>query len=303
MSFPVLAGDVEMLSLRRYVTQKLSRPLPPDGSSAPRRLDGRSLLELRSLDVVRGDVAGRAAASAPWLQLTLGSTLVAAGLSFTLGPTKDDRPTRGRLCVRVSTGVVEDPAPCRVLERFVQDALSTFFDLRQLVVIRGEACWAITVDVRVIAADGGLRAACVYAVALLLDGLELPRTRLPNDQFTQPCVLQLSSRPFCVTYTAHGGAAVIASDASAVEELAADQQASVVVAMPAAVEPPSKKDPAPSPSTTTFGFERSAVQQPSVLLLEVDGGEPSVGTTFVDEVVRRTMALAAGPVAGYSPWK
>jgi exosome complex RNA-binding protein Rrp42 (RNase PH superfamily) len=265
MSFPPYVGDVEALSLRRHLTHRLQ---PHPDTALPARLDGRGAADVRPCAVVR-DVAPGSVAS---LQLALGDTLVAAGLSLSLGPTKESRPGHGRMNVRVSSGLVEDPAPCRVLETFLNDVLSSCFNLRQLLVLPNEACWVVTADVVVIAADGGLREACLYAVALLLDGLQLPRAKLPNDTYTVPATLRLSSRPLCVTLSVLFNGDVILSDATAMEELAAEQLVTVVV-------------------------DASA----SLLYAALHGGH-AVGSHVLEEAIRRTVVLAQS-ADGSSPWK
>ena len=270
MSFPPFVGEVEVLSLRGHLLGKLSALRKAGDVSGPSlRVDGRGSRDVRQCTVTRGVAHGTLAS----LQYSAGNTLLVAAISLTLGPTETSHPDRGRLSVHVSSPLVEDVAPCRVIEAFASEILASCFDLGQLVVVPGEACWVLTIDLVITAADGGLRAACVHAAALLLNGFNLPRTKLPNDTYTAPLALKLSGLPVCFTAGFVFDGELMLADATATEEIVCDQQVSVVL------------------DASKLGGE------PSLIFAGHHGGNP-LSSSVMLQVVKS--AAAAMPAA--SPW-
>ncbi|KAG5495667.1 hypothetical protein GH5_03332 [Leishmania sp. Ghana 2012 LV757] len=169
-----------------------------------------------------------------------------------LGPPRPDRPAAGRLTVHVEAPFVEHlsggPAssnhrsvqymitsgstdlPLRQLEGYIGTVLDGCFDLSQLSIYEGEACWVLSVNVLLLSFDGGLRANSLHAVLTALHKLHLPRTRLPNGDVIEGRQVKLSCMPVACTFGFLAGAQVqLVADTTAIEEYVADGLITVAV--------------------------------------------------------------------------
>lgn len=221
MSFPPNTDSVELESFRQHILQKLSTCR--SGTSDGTRLDGRRPDDTRRPVVTRNVVAGTVAS----VQYQCGETLLVSSVSCTMGPPV--QPDAGRIIFSVSSPFAEDPNAIRLLEAFLTDSISMCFDTKTLCILPGEACWIVNVDIVLMALDGGLRAACLHAAALLFQELTLPQAKLPNSMYSVATTLKLSCVPHAATFAVLFSAEVILVDASAAEESVADALVTVVV--------------------------------------------------------------------------
>nr|CAO85913.1 exosome subunit EAP2 [Leishmania tarentolae] len=169
-----------------------------------------------------------------------------------LGPPRPDQPAAGRLHVHVEAPFVEHlggganstnprsfqymiasgnaDLPLRQLEGFIGTVLDSCFDLKQLSIYEGEACWVLKVSVLLLSFDGGLRAGSLHAALAALHKLHLPRTRLPNGDVIAGRQVQLSCMPVACTFGFLAGAQVqLVADTTAIEECITDGLITVVV--------------------------------------------------------------------------
>jgi exosome complex component RRP45 len=168
-----------------------------------------------------------------------------------LGPPRPNTPAAGRLNVHVEAPFLEQlggagganyrsfqyvisngnaDLPLRQLEGYVGAVLDGCFDLRQLCIYEGEACWVLNVNVTLLSFDGGLRAGSLHAVLAALHHLHLPRTRLPNGDVIESRQLRLSCLPVVCTFGFLAGAQVrLLTDTTAIEEYVADGLITVAV--------------------------------------------------------------------------
>ncbi|CBZ29747.1 putative exosome-associated protein 2 [Leishmania mexicana MHOM/GT/2001/U1103] len=169
-----------------------------------------------------------------------------------LGPPRPEQPAAGRLNVHVEAPFVEHLSggaastnyrsfqymiasgnadlPLRQLEGHIGTVLDGCFDLSQLSIYEGEACWVLKVSVLLLSFDGGLRAGSLHAVLAALHKLHLPRTRLPNGDVIEGRQVQLSCMPVACTFGFLAGAQVrLVADTTAIEEHVADGLITVAV--------------------------------------------------------------------------
>ncbi|KAG5470759.1 hypothetical protein LSCM1_02008 [Leishmania martiniquensis] len=169
-----------------------------------------------------------------------------------LGPPRPDQPAAGRLTVHVEAPFVEHLScggasanprsfqymitsgsidlPLRQLEGYIGSVLDGCFDLRQLSIYEGEACWVLSVNVLLLSFDGGLRASTLHATLAALHRLHLPRTRLPNGDVVEGRQVSLSCMPVACTFGFLAGAEVqLVADTTAIEEHVADGLITVAV--------------------------------------------------------------------------
>lgn len=169
-----------------------------------------------------------------------------------LGPPRPEQPAAGRLNVHVEAPFVEHLSggatstnyrsfqymiasgnadlPLRQLEGYIGTVLDGCFDLSQLSIYAGEACWVLKVSVLLLSVDGGLRAGSLHAALAALHKLHLPRIRLPNGDVIEGRQVQLSCMPVACTFGFLAGAQVrLVADTTAIEEHVADGLITVVV--------------------------------------------------------------------------
>jgi exosome complex component RRP42 len=142
--------------------------------AAGKRFDGRSLLDLRPLDV-NFEVSNCAEGSA---RVRLGKTEVLVGVKMTLDSPYPDSPDKGNLMVSgdllplASPRFEQGPPKFEAIElpRLVDRAIreSGMIDLKKLVVQEGEKVWTVIIDIYPINDDGNLvDASTIGAIAAL----------------------------------------------------------------------------------------------------------------------------------------
>lgn len=153
---------------KKYVSSLLSKGL---------RIDGRKLDEYRDIKVEMGVSAKSAEGSA---RVTLGETIVVAGVKMEVGEPFPDRPDEGTIIVNaellpLSSPEFESGPPdvesielARVVDRGIRE--SKAIDFKKLCIKEGEKVWLIFIDVYPINEAGNLfDAATLAALAALKD--------------------------------------------------------------------------------------------------------------------------------------
>ncbi len=146
-----------------------------------KRVDGRKFDEYREIKVEYG-VSKNAEGSA---KVTLGNTVVVAGVKMEIGEPFPDKPDEGILIVNAEFSPIAspefEPGPpneyaielARVVDRGIRE--SGAIDMKKLCISEGEKVWMIFVDIYVMNHDGNLiDASALAAMAALLDA-KLPK--------------------------------------------------------------------------------------------------------------------------------
>ncbi|KPI85869.1 putative exosome-associated protein 2 [Leptomonas seymouri] len=266
MSLPPNTGSVELTAFRAHTAQRLARGERLDKRDFATCRIPTVMREERfsaSSDVSGGSSSGGSNAITTSINPTNNGSLAAvmytdnygACIHCTvrglLGPPRPSAPAAGRLNIHVEAPFLEQldetgganyksfqyiisngnaDLPLRQLEGYIRTMLEGCFDLRQLSIYDGEACWVLNVNVTLLSFDGGLRAGSLHAVLAALHKLHLPRTRLPNGDVIESRQVRLSSLPVVCTFGFLAGEQVrLLTDTTAIEEYVADGLITVAV--------------------------------------------------------------------------
>ena len=162
------------------------------------------------------------------------SVRVACGVTCEFAPVDPEKPTEGRISTTVTFPAICGASPEDVTRRRISDFVNSTFlsclDLKQLVIVEGEVCWVLRIDVVVLEADGGLYDAAVSAVSQALHKSNLPEVPLPdgsgNNTLSKP--LALKRLPICCTFAVVND--VVISDPDSQELLVAQCECAIVLA-------------------------------------------------------------------------
>ena len=151
------------------------------------RQDGRDFLEYRPIKVEKG-ISSSAEGSA---RVTIGDTIVIAGVKMDIGEPFPDTPDKGVLIVNAELTPLSSPkfelGPpgieaielARVVDRGIRE--SNAIDLKKLCIKEGEKVWMVFVDIYPLNDDGNLfDAAALAAIAALQD------TKIPSIKDDKP---------------------------------------------------------------------------------------------------------------------
>jgi exosome complex component RRP42 len=189
------------------------------------RIDGRGQWEGRAVDL-EVDILPRAEGSA---KVTMGDTIVYAGVKFQLMTPYPDRPNEGGLMcgaeVRPVAGRNWEAGPPsaesielgRVVDRGIRE--SGCIDVNSLCIIPGEKAWQVILDLFAISDDGNLfDAFALAAIAALKTAI------VPCEKFEvgEDYPLNVSKTPIMCSYHKVGGRFVY--DADSQEELGGDER-------------------------------------------------------------------------------
>ncbi|MFT4326621.1 MAG: exosome complex protein Rrp42, partial [Candidatus Woesearchaeota archaeon] len=145
------------------------------------RPDGRKLDEYRDITIETG-VSETAEGSA---LVTIGDTMVIAGVKVELGTPYPDTPDEGVLMVGVELSQIasndfESGPPrfdsielARVTDRGIRESKS--LDAKSLCLVKGEQVWMVNVDVTVMNDDGNLFDACGLAAIAAIKDAKFPK--------------------------------------------------------------------------------------------------------------------------------
>jgi len=166
-----------------------------------KRLDGRSLMETRNLNIVFGYDWGSC-------QVSLGRTRVLAQVSAQLTEPRLARPNEGILNIQVELSPMAAPKfdigrlseegveIGRLLERCLKE--SRCLDLESLCVISEEKVWTVRLDLHVLNHEGNLADACSVAGLAALSHFRRPDVTLVGDQVTVHPVHERDPVPLAV---------------------------------------------------------------------------------------------------------
>ncbi|KAG8345402.1 3' exoribonuclease family domain [Trypanosoma vivax] len=231
MSLPPATGAVELASFQQYVLRLLAQN---------KRLDGRSLDAIRLPQIISDSqsITRTDGVLASTLYTDETGTYIQCTVCGLFGPPLAERPEEGRLTVDItapffpSYGADRVTTALREAAHFVRSTIISCMDLKELSILPGEACWVVQVELVVVNADGGLRAASLHAALAALHGMLLPRSRLPNGYEVQGKQLCFHTIPIATTigvYKHSCGELRLLMDTSAAEESVVDGLMTVAI--------------------------------------------------------------------------
>ncbi|AJF62131.1 TPA: exosome complex protein Rrp42 [Candidatus Woesearchaeota archaeon] len=147
------------------------------------RYDGRKKDEYRKITVETG-IAATAEGSA---KVTIGETVVLAGVKFEVGAPYPDQLDKGTMMVnaellpmsnpRFESGPpnIESIELARVVDRGIRE--SNAIDYKKLCIKEGELVWTVIVDITPLNADGNLFDASALAVLLAIKDAKMPKLK------------------------------------------------------------------------------------------------------------------------------
>ena len=189
------------------------------------RIDGRGQWESREIDL-QTNVLPNAEGSA---MVTMGDTIVYAGVKFQIMTPYPDRPTQGGLMtsaeIRPVCGPNWEPGPPseesiemgRVVDRGIRE--SGCIDTNELCILPGEKAWQVILDLFAISDDGNLFVAFALAAIAALRTASVPAERFVVGEDYK---LGVSGTPIMCSYQKVGGRFVY--DATKREELGGDER-------------------------------------------------------------------------------
>ncbi len=202
-----------------------------------RRVDGRGLEEYRPIKVETG-IIGRADGSA---RVSIGDTVVLAGVKYEVGPPFPDTPDLGVLTVNaeflpLASPTFESGPPdenaielARVIDRSLRKAEA--LDLSKLCLIPGKSVWIAWVDIYVLNHDGNLIDASSLAASAALSTSRMPVAEVEGEKvkvnYENKVRPPLAEMPVTVTVAKIGDSLIV--DPALDEEEAADAKLSISV--------------------------------------------------------------------------
>lgn len=197
-----------------------------------KRLDGRKVDEYRKL-VLEKNVFANAEGSA---RVSLGETVVAAGVKFGLEEPFPDLPDKGTISVGVELLPLASPdfesGPpnnksielARVVDRGIRE--SKALDFKKLCVVEGELAWVVFIDLYAINFDGNLFDAFSFGAMAALLNARIPKQedgKIVKGEYSGE--LKLERKPLLSTFAKIGSKMVL--DPNLLEEEAMDARFSV----------------------------------------------------------------------------
>ena len=182
------------------------------------RLDERQFDEMRKVSIQTGAVSSAEGSA----RVTIGDTLVVAGIKMGVGTPFPDSPNEGVLIVSGEfipfADPLFEPGPPREdaieLSRLVDRAIreSKVIDMKKLCITAGEKVWMVNVDIDVIDNGGNMVDAASIAAAAALATTRLPE--LDKDSrpvFGKPTNVKLpmSGIPLCTTFVKIGNSILL----------------------------------------------------------------------------------------------
>jgi exosome complex component RRP42 len=216
------------------IVENLRKKQMRDAISAGKRLDERSLDEIRPIEI-ESDVIKKANGSA-WVKL--GNTEVVAGVKVETGEPFEGLENSGALIITAEVLPIAsphiEPGPpdeetielARVVDRGVRE--SEMLDLKKLVLVPGKIVYTIFVDCSVINVDGNLLDATSYAVVSALASCKLPVFEIKDDKVVDTGKTQeppITTLPVSVTTVKIGD--YLISDPTTEEEACMDARLTI----------------------------------------------------------------------------
>lgn len=187
-----------------------------------KRSDGRGLVDYRSPITVVTGVSETAEGSA---QVTLGDTMVMAGVKLSIEKPYPDTPDQGGISVNVELYPLSsseyEPGPpgiiavelARVVDRGIRE--SKALDLKKLCIEKGEKAWTVNIDIVTLNDAGNLFDACALAAFAALKDTVFPALKDGAADYQEKTKkkLPLSKDPVSVTVFKFGSALLVDPDA------------------------------------------------------------------------------------------
>ncbi|KAL9555642.1 hypothetical protein MBANPS3_002264 [Mucor bainieri] len=195
-----------------------------------RRVDGREVYDMRSLDIKLGSDFG-------YVEVQLGRTRVAANVSAEVVRPMADKPTEGQFLINTEISPMAAPffeSGSRseeevLISRIVEKALrrSRAIDTEGLCIVAGEKVWQIRVDLLFLDHDGNLvDCASIAAITALLH-FRRPDATVSGEEVTihpvdqrNPVPLSIHHIPICITFSFYDKGELLVVDPSYLEEQA-----------------------------------------------------------------------------------
>lgn len=189
------------------------------------RIDGRAQFEAREL-TLETDCLYNAEGSA---KVTLGGTIIYAGVKFEMRTPWPDQPAQGSLMCSVElrpiAGRKYEPGPpspesielSRVVDRGIRE--SNCIDMDKLCIIPGEKVLGVMIDIHVLSDQGNIFDACALGAIAALRTAIVPAERF---DIGEDYPLTVSMTPTMASFTRVGGRYVL--DANEEEELGGDER-------------------------------------------------------------------------------
>lgn len=177
-------------------------------ASAGKRVDNRGPEEFREIKVEENPIEKPEGCA----QVTLGDTVVMAGVKMDMGTPFADRPDEGVLMVNAELSPIASPdfeyGPpseesvelARVIDRGIRESHS--IDLKKLCVEEGEKVWMVNVDIHIINHGGNLIDAAGLAAIAALHNARMPELKdgVVNWEKKTSKKLPVSDKPIPVSF-------------------------------------------------------------------------------------------------------
>ncbi|MBI5872462.1 exosome complex protein Rrp42 [archaeon] len=200
------------------------------------RIDGRGFNEYRKNIKVEYGISPKSAEGSA--RVTIGDTIVVAGVKLEVGAPFPDKPDEGTIIVNAeliaaSSSEFESGPPSvdaielsRVVDRGIREAEALNF--KKLCIKEGEKVWLVFIDIYPLNADGNLFDACALAALAALEDAKFPNFdgEKINYSVKTDKGLPLESKPVGCTVFAIGNKLLV--DPSAEEENASSLRVTVV---------------------------------------------------------------------------
>lgn len=172
------------------------------------RLDGRTLEEYRKPIKVETNISNMAEGSA---KVTIGETVVIAGVKMDVGEPYPDSPDEGILIVTAELLPLSSPdflpGPpgeqatelARIIDRGIRE--SQMIDTKKLCIKSGELVWAIFLDIYTINDDGNLIDAAALASVIALNNTMLPKLEKDKVKYGELTKTKLPLKSLPITCT------------------------------------------------------------------------------------------------------
>ena len=205
-----------------------------DAISKGKRLDGRDLDDIRSIEIELNTVK-KANGSA---KVKLGNSEVIAGIKVETGEPFEGLENKGALIVSAevlpTASPYVEPGPpdeetvelARVVDRGIRE--SEMLDLDKLVLVPGKSVYTIFVDCSIINADGNLFDATSYAVVSALVSSKMPIFEVQDGKIVDTGNVRdppVTTLPVSITMVRIGGAVIV--DPTAEEEACMDARITI----------------------------------------------------------------------------
>ncbi len=199
-----------------------------------RRLDGRQILDYRQPLTIEYGISNTAEGSA---KITLGNTVVLAGVKLEIGKPYPDTPEQGSIMVGAELLPMSnpefEPGPpsmqaielARIVDRGIRESKAV--DFKSLCIEKGEKSWTVILDIITINDDGGLIDASALAALAALKDTKFPEYKdgVIDYKHKTNVSVELKKEPIAVTVYKVGNHFIV--DPTREEEKASDSRLTI----------------------------------------------------------------------------